>query len=110
MTKEDVAKQMAKRLGVVETVAETYVDHMLDVLRNAIVQGNTITLHGFGRFGVRRVPARTVKHIKDGSPCDIPAHMKVTYRPSRKLAKALRTAMPDPPLPGPTGPDLFSNG
>ena len=52
--KKDVVTRFAKRMSIGEKTAEKYVDAILDVLYEAIKQGEAVTLPGFGAFYVKK--------------------------------------------------------
>lgn len=72
-----------KRKDKVEKVLRTFVS----VIQKCLSKGYKITISGIGSFGTRKAKAHIARNMKDFSPIHFPAHMKVTFKPSRKLRK-----------------------
>ena len=78
-------------LAEIETVladrkaATAAIDSLLDQIRLALQNGDTVTLSGFGTFKVVQRQARTGRNPKTGDTIDIPAHRAVKFVPGKAL-------------------------
>ena len=48
-----------------------------------------VSIAGFGNFGVKRSNERIVKNIKTGEPVTVPAGVRITFKVSDELRKAV---------------------
>ena len=78
----------------VQKLMKLVVTTTLDVMMGALVEGEPVTLLGFGRFEVIETKARKGNMIRDGKavPMDIPPGRAVRFKASAKLKDLLKEA------------------
>lgn len=86
MTKKELAEMVALEMGVSRRSGEMAVEAVLTIISGQMRQpGREVTLRGFGTFKSKAAPARTGRNPKTGEAIEIPAHHKVTFKPSKGL-------------------------
>ena len=89
MTKVEFVNAIAEKAGLSKKDAEAAVNAYTEVVTNALVSGDKISLIGFGTYEVRDRAARTGKNPKTGEAIEIPA----SKAPAFKAGKALKDAV-----------------
>ncbi len=89
MTKVELIAQIAENAELTKKDAEKALNATLDALTAAMVQGDKISLVGFGTFEVRERAAHTGRNPRTGETIEIAA----SKAPAFKAGKALRDAV-----------------
>lgn len=85
LTKADLADMLFDFVGLNKREAKELVDTFFDQIRDALAQGDSVKLSGFGNFQVRDKPARPGRNPKTGELIPIEARRVVTFHASQKL-------------------------
>ena len=75
--------------GLSRAQAREVVEMALEEICNALEQGETVKLRGFGAFSVRSKRARVGRNPKTGEEYPITARRVLTFRPSPRLIAAV---------------------
>ncbi len=89
MNKTEVIDTVAEAAGLSKTDAGHAVEAFLDAVTNALKQGDSVTLVGFGTFLVRERAARMGRNPQTGAKIQI----KASKAPAFKVGKALKDAV-----------------
>ena len=89
MNKADFIDKVADTAQLSKADATRAVDAVVATITNALKQGDTVTLVGFGTFAVRQRGARTGRNPRTGDEIKIAASMN----PAFKAGKALKDAV-----------------
>lgn len=89
MTKVELIAQIAENAELTKKDAEKALNATLDALTAAMVQGDKVSLVGFGTFEVRERAAHTGRNPRTGEAIEIAA----SKAPAFKAGKALRDAV-----------------
>jgi DNA-binding protein HU-beta len=89
MNKGEFTAAVAEAAALSKTDAANAVDAMIEVVKNALKNGDTITLVGFGTFSVRKRAARQGRNPQTGATIKI----KASKNPAFKAGKALKDAV-----------------
>ena len=89
MTKAELITAIAEKGGYTKKDAEKALSSVVDVISDALVNGDKITLVGFGTFETRQRAAKVGKNPQTGKEIKIAAK-KV---PAFKAGKALKDAV-----------------
>ena len=84
MRKADIAAQVAGRASLTKAQAKSAVDAVFEVIRDALANGDTVSVTGFGRFSAKSRPARTGKTVA------IAASKAPSFKAGRSLRERLR--------------------
>ena len=85
MNKQDLIKDIAERGEFTKADAEAALKAVQGAIASALVNGDKITLPGFGTFKVVETSARTGRNPQTGEPVEIPAKRKVKFNPTQAL-------------------------
>lgn len=89
MNKAELIDAVATATDDSKAGATRVVDAVLDTITNALVNGDQVTLVGFGTFLVRDRAARTGRNPQTGAAIEI----KASKAPAFKAGKALKDAV-----------------
>ncbi|MCK5716941.1 MAG: HU family DNA-binding protein [Thiomargarita sp.] len=89
MNKSELIQSVADSADIPKTTAGKAVDAILESIKEALGEGNTVTLIGFGTFAVRERAARVGRNPRTGERLDI----KAANVPVFKAGKALKDAV-----------------
>lgn len=89
MTKDELVKAVQSSLQTTpccnfgkEDIA-TVITHALGVIKDAVYNGQEVTLRGFGTFQVKHRKAKSARNISAGTTIQIPARYVVAFKPSK---------------------------
>jgi len=88
MNKNDIINEVAK---VVQTKkeAQAAVENILSSITDALKEGDTVTVSGFGTFKVQKRAARTGRNPKTGAPIEITAANVPRFIPGKAIKDAV---------------------
>lgn len=95
MNKTDLVSAVVTRLAendvkVTKKSMTTYVEAMLDVIVDAMADGEDVKLTGFGNFTVVDKPERIARNPQNGSELVIPAHKAPKFKFSNAVKSVVR--------------------
>lgn len=96
MTKADLVDQVAEAIGpgVTKKDCALVVDALINAVKKALREGDSIEIRGFGTFKVRRRKSRMARNPRTGEPVEVPARMVPVFKPSKqfrnRVVKALK--------------------
>ena len=85
MNKQDLIKDIAERGEFTKADADAALKAVQGAIAAVLVNGDKITLPGFGTFKVVETAARTGRNPKTGEPVEIPAKRKIKFNPTQAL-------------------------
>ena len=85
MNKQDIIKDIAERGEFTKAYAEAALKAVQGAIAAVLVNGDKITLPGFGTFKVVETAARTGRNPQTGEPVEIPAKRKIKFNPTQAL-------------------------
>lgn len=94
MTKADLVEMLFNRMGMNKRDAKAMVDAFFDEIREALENGRTVKLSGFGNFQLRDKAQRPGRNPKTGEEIAITARRVVTFHASQKLKEAVAKTHP----------------
>ena len=83
MNNSDLADSLAASQGVSKADARSLVDAVFAAIVDAAVQGEEVSLSGFGKFKVKDMPAREGRNPSSGETIQIAASKKLTFAPAK---------------------------
>jgi len=89
MNKSELIQDVAENSAISKAIAAKAVDGVIESIKNALADGDTVTLIGFGTFSVRERAARKGRNPRTGEPLDI----KAANVPVFKAGKSLKDAV-----------------
>jgi integration host factor subunit alpha len=85
LTKAELAELLFDNVGLNKREAKDMVEAFFDVIRDALENGESVKLSGFGNFQLRDKPQRPGRNPKTGEAIPIAARRVVTFHASQKL-------------------------
>ena len=89
VTKAELALSLHEELGLNKRESKEFVEQFFESIKEALEQGSSVKLFGFGNFGLRDKPARPGRNPKTGEEIPISARRVVTFKASQKLKEAI---------------------
>ncbi len=86
MKKSDITKEIARRRGIPQRKARIIVDHLFQVMADALTRGEKVEIRGLGTFKVRKKPSRFVKDPRTG----VEIFVKEKFVPTFKTGKLMK--------------------
>jgi integration host factor subunit alpha len=85
MTKADLADLVHEKLKCNKNEAIDFVEHTLEILKEAIATEGHVKISGFGNFIVRKKADRTGRNPQTGDAITITSRKVLTFKPSQVL-------------------------
>lgn len=85
MNKTQLIEGVAAKSGLTKSEAKKSVEAIVEVVKESLRSGGSITLAGFGTFVVQRKQMRMGRNPRNGAPIRIPAKNVVKFRPGNIL-------------------------
>ncbi|HYD85924.1 MAG TPA: integration host factor subunit alpha [Vitreimonas sp.] len=85
VTRADLVEALARRANMQRADANRLLSRMLEMMQDALIEGETVKLSRFGNFNVRAKRQRIGRNPKTGEEVPITPRRVVTFRPSQML-------------------------
>ncbi|MFJ9617813.1 HU family DNA-binding protein [Streptomyces noursei] len=95
MNKAQLVEAVEDQIGS-RSAAATAVDAVLDAIVRAVVEGETVSVTGFGSFAARDRGARVGRNPRTGVEVHVPATRVVRFAPGRKFKDLVSGRAPLP--------------
>ncbi|EMU4062515.1 TPA: HU family DNA-binding protein [Neisseria gonorrhoeae] len=89
MNKSELIEAIAQEADISKAAAQKALDATTNAVTNALKQGDTVTLVGFGTFYVGKRAERQGRNPKTGEPLTIAAAKTLKFRAGKALKDAL---------------------
>lgn len=89
MTGNELIDTIAAAQGKTKAEVKLIADALFAAIGDAAARGEEISLNGFGKFSVKRTPARDGRNPRTGEPMTIKAANKIGFRPAKALKDKL---------------------
>jgi DNA-binding protein HU-beta len=89
--KKTLTKAVAEAIGKTQKDSAEVVDVILNSIKGALEQGETVKLVGFGSFNVIQREARKGRNPQTGEELQIPAKKVVKFKPGASLADGVNS-------------------
>lgn len=90
VTRADIVRTLAERLGETQRSTEQRFLAMLEALSEALLSDGRVELRGFGAFEVREIKAHSTVLPASGEKHKVKKSYTVDFKPSKKLKTAIR--------------------
>lgn len=85
MTKIEIINDIYNRIGLTKKDIARIVDTLFDMMKDNILEKETVKVSGFGSFEVKKRGRRIGRNPKTGVTTEIPPRNVVLFRPSKML-------------------------
>lgn len=89
MTKQELVSKMAEEADISKKAAEDALNSFLGAVKGALSSGGSVSLVGFGTFGVSARSARTGRNPQTGATIQIAARKVPTFKAGKGLKEAV---------------------
>lgn len=89
MNKSDLVSIIAEKLDIPYIQSQRVIQLFLDEILRVLSEDESVTLSGFGRFYIKKIPPRTRRNPKTGEEIDVPERPSVNFKLSRKEKKKI---------------------
>ena len=89
VTKADLGNTLFDEVGLNKREAKDFVELFFERIRQALEEGSSVKLSGFGSFTLRDKTSRPGRNPKTGEEVAISARRVVTFRSSQKLKESV---------------------
>ncbi|MDR1654047.1 MAG: HU family DNA-binding protein [Prevotellaceae bacterium] len=91
MTKADIVNEVARRTGVDKATVVRTIEAFMDSVTGSLEKKENVYLRGFGSFIIKERAQKTARNISRNTSIVIPAHSIAAFKPSKGLAKAIKS-------------------
>lgn len=89
MNKPDLINKLAEKLGT-KIEAEKALNSLTEIITDALLAGDKVTLQGIGTFEVTERAERPARNPHTGEIMKVPPHKAAKFKVSKVLKEALR--------------------
>ena len=90
MTKAEIVAKIAEKTGIEKANTQEVVEAFMNVVKEAVAQGEPVYLRGFGSF-IRKTRAEKIgRNIKKDVSIVIPAHNIPAFKPSKTFVNEVK--------------------
>jgi len=89
ITKANLGNKLFDKFGLNKREAKDFVELFFEKIRQALENGSSVKLSGFGSFILREKTSRPGRNPKTGEEVAISARRVVTFRSSQKLKNSI---------------------
>jgi integration host factor subunit alpha len=93
VTRADLTEALHEEVGLTRQDCATLVERTLDLVAEAMAQGETVKLSGFGVFQVRAKRQRMGRNPKTGAPATIDPRRVIGFRASQVIKARIDRAL-----------------
>jgi integration host factor subunit beta len=105
LTKKDIAKEIAAKYGLDQTVAKRTVQDVFDHIVESLLTNGRIELRNFGVFELKHRAPRVARNPRTNQQVSVPPRTVVVFHPGKNLSKMVsekvQTGGQAPPTQGP---------
>ncbi len=92
MNRDELIQALAVSKGLPRSAAKDAVDVVLGAIEEALIEGGSAELRGFGSFSTRLAKGYTGHHPLSGEPIPIPDRRVAVFKPAKALSEAVARA------------------
>lgn len=93
VTRADLAEAVYQAVGLSRTESAELVERVLEMLSDALIEGNNVKLSSFGSFQVRSKNQRIGRNPKTGEEVPILPRQVLVFKPSNVLKAKINKSM-----------------
>jgi integration host factor subunit alpha len=94
LTRADITESLHRNIGLSRAESADMVNSVLDLVADALVEGQTVKLSSFGTFMVRSKRERMGRNPKTGEEVPITPRRVLVFRPSQVMKNVINGEEP----------------
>jgi nucleoid DNA-binding protein len=98
VTKKEIVKQIADKIGLTQLKTKEIVQLTFDAIVDTLLEDQRIELRNFGVFEVKKRKARKARNPRTGERVDVPPKNVVTFKPGKEMEERVRNMTNVPEL------------
>ena len=91
MNKEELIKKLAQKNNTHNNEMKEIIDSMFNTIREELINGNDISIVGFGSFTIKKRKARVGRNPNTGEVIQLPELETPFFNASTRLKKEIKT-------------------
>jgi integration host factor subunit beta len=92
MTKSDLIQTIAEQMNLPVKEAKSIVDTIIETMADALAEGRSVELRGFGSFQVREYDGYTGRNPKSGEPIKVAPKKLPFFKVGKDLRDRINSA------------------
>ncbi len=92
MRKDELIQAISDRTGLTRTDVKHVIDAFVSIVKDQLINGNSVVMRGFGTFTVRIRKPRVARDINRNKPIYLPERRIPFFKPSDKFVKEVDRA------------------
>lgn len=84
MTRKTIVDRLSEQYALPKTMVDAMVCSLIDIIFNNLIEGNDVSIRGFGRFTTRKAKSKKGHDFKNGGVCVISERRIPVLRFSKK--------------------------
>lgn len=93
MTREELARETAKRTGLTIKEVQIVLVTFLDIIREALAIGDNVFLRSFGCFSTKKGRERRIRDPRNDGIMVVPARFRVSFKPYPALRDSVQKSL-----------------
>jgi integration host factor subunit alpha len=97
IARADLADTLFQTIGLPQLQCRRLIDDVLNEITNALINGEDVKLHNFGKFMVRHKNERIARNPKTKEPAVVSARKSIRFKASQQLKRKVTARAEYPP-------------
>lgn len=93
MTREELARETAKRTGLTIKEVQIVLVTFLDIIRETLAKGDNVFLRSFGCFSTKKGRERRIRDPRNDGIMVVPARFRVSFKPYPVLRDSVQKSL-----------------
>ncbi len=90
MNKNEFVNQVYSKTGLTKKDCKLCLDAIINVIKQALIEGDSVTLSNFGRFKVSEIKSKQMYNFKTKSMHTVEARKSPSFKPSLNLKQCIK--------------------
>jgi len=100
LNRSRLAKEVSDRTGIPLSRSSRVIATIVNSITKSLAAGEAVRLGGFGKFHLKTIPHRTVRHPGTGAPVLVPSRRSVGFKSFQKLKSRVNAGSTPDRAPG----------
>lgn len=93
MNRIEMVERVAEETGTTKASTERYLNSFLKQIQNALANGESVSIRGFGKFEVHRRAGRRIRDLSTGEFIQLPSAMRPRFVPGTVLKDLIEASV-----------------
>ena len=92
LTRQDICEALYRHIGLSKYESSLMLESVLELISNALINGESVKLSSFGTFYPRQKRERVGRNPKTGVTATINARRVITFKPSKLMKERINNS------------------